>query len=161
MRAWQFDYASLRRLKPDLIMLSTCLMGQSGPYSPLAGYGNLASAIAEFDALVGWPDRAPAGLFIAYTDTIAPRFTVAALLAALAYRRRTGMGQYIDQAQLESALQFLSPALLDYAVNGRVQGRMGNDDPHMAPHGVYPTMGEDRWMPLRCRQTHSGRRCAR
>jgi benzylsuccinate CoA-transferase BbsF subunit len=148
MRAWQFDYASLRRIKPDLIMLSTCLMGQSGPYSPLAGYGNLASAIAGFDALVGWPDRAPAGLFIAYTDTIAPRFTVAALLAALAYRRRTGMGQYIDQAQLESALQFLSPALLDYAANGRVQGRMGNDDPQMAPHGVYPTMGEDRWIAI-------------
>ncbi|WP_089936110.1 CaiB/BaiF CoA transferase family protein [Candidatus Entotheonella palauensis] len=148
MRAWQFDYKSLRRLKPDLIMLSTCLMGQSGPYSQLAGYGNLASAIAGFDALVGWPDRAPAGLFIAYTDTIAPRFTVAALLAALEYRRRTGVGQYIDQAQLESALQFLSPALLDYVVNGRVRARMGNDDAQMAPHGVYPALGEDRWIAM-------------
>lgn len=148
MRAWQFDYEALRRIKPDLIMLSTCLMGQSGPYAQLAGYGNLASAIAGFDALVGWPDRAPAGLFIAYTDTIAPRFTVAALLAALEHRRRTGMGQYLDQAQLESALQFLSPALLDYTVNGRVQARAGNDDPHMAPHGVYPTMGEDRWIAI-------------
>lgn len=148
MRAWQFDYDTLRRIKPDLIMLSTCLMGQSGPYSQLAGYGNLASAIAGFDPLVGWPDRDPAGLYIAYTDTIAPRFTVAALLAALEYRRRTGMGQYIDQAQLESALQFLSPALLDYTVNGRVQGRLGNDDPHMAPHGVYPTMGDDRWIAI-------------
>ncbi len=148
MRAWQFDYDSLRRVKPDLIMLSTCLMGQSGPYSQLAGYGNLASAIAGFDALVGWPDRAPAGLFIAYTDTIAPRFTVAALLAALEHRRRTGMGQYIDQAQLESALQFLSPALLDYTVNGRVQGRVGNDDPDMVPHGVYPTIGADRWIAI-------------
>ncbi len=148
MRAWQFDYESLRRVKPDLIMLSTCLMGQSGPYSPLAGYGNLASAVAGFDALVGWPDRDPAGLFIAYTDTIAPRFTVAALLAALEYRRRTGVGQYIDQAQLESALQFLSPALLDYTVHGRVQTRAGNDDAHMAPHGVYPTVGEDRWIAI-------------
>ncbi len=148
MRAWQFDYESLRRIKPDLIMLSTCLMGQSGSYSSLAGYGNLASAIAGFDALVGWPDRDPAGLFIAYTDTIAPRFTVAALLAALEYRRRTGVGQYIDQAQLESALHFLSPALLDYTVNGRVQARAGNDDAHMAPHGVYPTLGEDRWIAI-------------
>ena len=148
MRAWGFDYESLRRIKPDLIMLSTCLMGQSGPYSHLAGYGNLASAIAGFDALVGWPDRDPAGLYIAYTDTIAPRFTVAALLAALAHRDRTGRGQYLDQAQLESALHFLGPALLDYAVNGRVQRRAGNDDAGMAPHGVYPTQGEDRWIAI-------------
>ncbi len=148
MRAWQFDYPSLRRVKPDLIMLSTCLMGQSGPYSQLAGYGNLASAIAGFDALVGWPDRDPAGLFIAYTDTIALQYTVAAILAALDDRRRTGRGQYIDQAQLESALQFLSPALLDYVVNGRVQDRVGNDDAQMAPHGVYPTLGEDCWIAI-------------
>jgi crotonobetainyl-CoA:carnitine CoA-transferase CaiB-like acyl-CoA transferase len=87
-------------------------------------------------------------MFIAYTDTVAPRFTVMALLAALEYRRRTGQGQYIDQSQLESALQFLSPALLDYTVNGRVQGRVGNGDAHMAPHGVYPAAGEDRWVAI-------------
>ncbi len=73
---------------------------------------------------------------------------MAALLAALEYRRRTGIGQYIDQAQLESALQFLSPTLLDYMVNGRVQERVGNDHAHMAPHGVYPAMGEDCWIAI-------------
>ena len=148
MRAWGLDYESLRKVKPDIIMLSTCLMGQSGPLSMFAGFGNLAAAISGFYNLAGWPDRPPAGPYGAYTDTVAPRFTAAAILAALDHRRRTGQGQYIDQSQAESALHFLGPAILDYTVNGRVQGRTGNRDPDMAPHGVYPAAGEDRWVAI-------------
>jgi benzylsuccinate CoA-transferase BbsF subunit len=148
MRTWGLDYESLRQVKPDLIMLSTCLMGQTGPLSTFAGFGNLAAAISGFYNLAGWPDRAPAGPFGAYTDTVAPRFTAAAILAALDHRRRTGQGQYIDQSQAESALHFLAPAILDYTVNGRVQERLGNRDPAMAPHGVYPTAGEDCWIAI-------------
>jgi crotonobetainyl-CoA:carnitine CoA-transferase CaiB-like acyl-CoA transferase len=148
MRAWGLDYESLRQVKPDLIMLSTCLMGQTGPLSTFAGFGNLAAAISGFYNLAGWPDRAPAGPFGAYTDTVAPRFTAAAILAALDYRRRTGQRQYIDQSQAESTLHFLAPAILDYTVNGRVQERVGNSDPAMAPHGVYPAAGEDCWIAI-------------
>jgi benzylsuccinate CoA-transferase BbsF subunit len=148
MRAWGIDYESLRRVKPDIIMLSTCLMGQTGPLSSFAGFGNLAAAISGFFSITGWPDRPPAGPYGAYTDYIAPRFSAAAILAALDHRRRTGQGQYIDQSQAESALHFLGPALLDYAANGRVQERAGNRDPHMAPHGVYPAAGEDRWVAI-------------
>lgn len=148
MPAWGLDYDSLRQVKPDIIMVSTCLMGQSGPLSNFAGYGNLAAAISGFYNLTGWPDRPPAGPYGAYTDTVAPRFMAAAILAALDYRQRTGQGQYIDQSQAESALQFLGPALLDYTVNGRVQERRGNRDPYAAPHGVYPAAGEDRWVAI-------------
>jgi len=148
MRAWGFDYASLRQVKPDIIMLSTCLMGQSGPLAQFAGFGNLAAALSGFFSLTGWPDRPPAGPFGAYTDYVAPRFTAVAILAALDYRRRTGQGQYIDQSQAESALHFLTPALLDYTVNGRCQERMGNSDAHLAPHGVYPAAGTDRWLAI-------------
>ncbi|MDP9237011.1 MAG: CoA transferase [Chloroflexota bacterium] len=148
MRAWGLDYVSLRKVKPDVIMLSSCLMGQSGPLSAYAGFGFMAAALAGFYGLTGWPDRAPAGPYLAYTDTIAPRFTVAAILAALDHRRRTGEGQYIDLSQLESSLHFLAPALLDYSVNGRVQTRDGNRDPQMAPHGVYPAAGDDRWVAI-------------
>jgi crotonobetainyl-CoA:carnitine CoA-transferase CaiB-like acyl-CoA transferase len=148
MRAWGLDYESLREVKPDLIMLSTCLMGQTGPLSTFAGFGNLAAAISGFYHLAGWPDRAPAGPFGAYTDTVAPRFTAAAILAALDDRRRTGQGQYIDQSQAESTLHFLAPAILDYTVNGRVQERVGNRDAAMAPHGVYPAAGEDCWIAI-------------
>ena len=145
MRAWGLDHDSLRRLKPDLIMLSSCLMGQTGPLATLAGYGTMGAAIAGFNSVIGWPDREPA-MVGAYTDYVSPRFTVASILAALDHRDRTGQGQYVDFSQAEASLHFLTPALLDYEINGRVQGRVGNRDPGMAPHGVYPAAGDDRWV---------------
>ncbi len=148
MPAWGLDYESLRGIKPDIIMLSTCLMGQSGPLTRFAGFGNLAAAISGFANITGWPDRPPAGPFGAYTDYVAPKFAAAAVLAALEHRRRTGMGQHIDLSQAEAALHFLGPALLDYTANGRVQERVGNRDREMAPHGVYPCAGDDRWVAI-------------
>jgi crotonobetainyl-CoA:carnitine CoA-transferase CaiB-like acyl-CoA transferase len=148
MRAWGLHYEALRAVKPDLVMVSTCLMGQTGPLAGFAGFGSLAAAISGFYDITGWPDRPPAGPFGAYTDTVAPRFMAAAVLAALDHRRRTGRGQYIDQSQAESSLHFIAPALLDHAVNGRVQTRAGNDDPACAPHGVYPAAGDDRWVAI-------------
>ncbi len=151
MRAWGLGYDSLREIKPDIIMVSTCLMGQTGPLSSFAGFGNLAAALAGFHHLTGWPDRPPAGPFGAYTDYVAPRFTAIAVFAALEYRRRTGKGQYIDQSQTESSLHFLAPALLEYSANGRSQIRAGNRDPRFAPHGVYPAKGKDRWVAIVCK----------
>ena len=66
-------------------------------------------------------------------------------MAALINRRRTGKGVHIDLSQLEAALNFISPTLLDYAVNGRVTTRDGNRCSYSAPHGVYRCEGEDRW----------------
>jgi benzylsuccinate CoA-transferase BbsF subunit len=151
MRAWRLDYESLRQVKPDLIMLSSCLMGQTGPMASFVGFGNMAAAVAGFYNLGGWPDRPPSGPFGAYTDYLAPRFGAVAVLAALEYRRRTGKGQYIDQSQAESALHFLTLALLDYAANGRSEQGVGNTDPNYAPHGVYPALGEDRWLAIACK----------
>lgn len=150
MRAWKLDYESLRAIKPDLIMLSSCLMGQTGPLSGFVGFGNMAAAVSGFYNLCGWPDRAPSGPFGAYTDYVAPRFGAVSVLAALDYRKRTGKGQYIDQSQAESALHFLSPVLLDCAANGRVAQGVGNDDPNYAPHGVYPSRGENGWVAIAC-----------
>jgi len=151
MDGFDLGYETLREVKPDLIMLSTCLMGQTGPLSRLAGFGNLAAAISGFMEVCGWPDRDPAGPYGAYTDYIAPRYNAIAVLAALEYRRRTGRGQHIDLSQAEAALHFLAPALLDYTVNGRVQSRTGNRDREMSPHGVYPCAGEDRWVAIAAR----------
>jgi crotonobetainyl-CoA:carnitine CoA-transferase CaiB-like acyl-CoA transferase len=148
MRTLGLDYETLRAVNPSLIMLSTCLMGQTGPLSRFAGFGNLAHSITGFGGLCGWPDRTPAGPFGAYTDYVAPRFSAAAILAALDHRRRTGEGQYIDLAQAEAAIHFLAPAMLDYTVNGHVQTCVGNDDPEAAPHGTYPAAGDDRWLAI-------------
>ncbi len=148
MKAWGLDYESIARAKPDIVMISTCQQGQTGPHARFAGFGQLASALGGFYELTGWPDREPAGPYGAYTDFICPPFALAALVAALDYRRRTGRGQYLDLSQFECGLQFLGPALLDYAVNGRVAGRMGNRDPQACPHGAFPCAGDDRWIAL-------------
>ena len=151
MQRLGLDYPALRAVKPDVIMLSTCLMGQSGPLATFAGYGNLAAAVTGFGGLAGWPDRAPVGAWGAYTDYVAWRYNAIAILAALEHRRRTGEGQHLDVSQAEAALHFLAPALLDHAVNGRVSRPMGNDDPQMAPHGVYPAAGDDAWVAIAVR----------
>ena len=143
-----FGYDKLKEVNPSLIMLSTCLMGQTGPLAKFAGYGNLAAAISGFHEMTGWPDRDAAGPFNAYTDYIAPKFNAAVLLAALDHRRRTGEGQYIDLSQAETALHFLAPALLDTLVNDRVVSRNGNRDDLFAPHGCYAVVGQDKWIAI-------------
>ena len=93
MRRWGLDYEALSADHPDLIMLSTSLMGQTGPYAQFAGYGNIGAAMAGFQQLVGWPGELPVGPFGPYTDYVGPRFSIVALLAALDHRRRTGEGR--------------------------------------------------------------------
>ncbi|MDE0005278.1 MAG: CoA transferase [Rhodospirillaceae bacterium] len=143
-------YDRLREVNVSLIMLSSCLLGATGPLSAYAGFGGAGAAIAGFYPLTGWPDRLPAGPYGAYTDYISPRFMVAALVGALEWRRRTGEGQHLDFSQMESAVQLIAPVVLDQAMNGRSVGRCGNLDPHMSPHGVYPARGDDRWVAVAC-----------
>jgi len=138
MRKWGLHYDALCEVNPGLLMLSTCLNGQTGPENWLAGFGTMGAALSGFHELTGWPDRPPAGPFVAYTDYTSPKYIAAALLAALDHRRRTGQGQYIDLSQAEVGMQFLAPAFLDYTVNGRVDKRRGNASAEFAPHGVYP-----------------------
>lgn len=145
-----YGYDDFSAINPRLIMLSSSLLGQSGPYSSLAGYGFMAAAIAGFYEITGWPDRGPAGPYGPYTDFLAPRVIVSSLMAALERRDRTGTGCYIDISQTEAALHYLAPAILDASINGRDPQRCGNEDPHMSPHGVYPTAGEDQWVAIAC-----------
>ena len=132
------DYEHVRDLNPGIIMVSTCLMGQTGPARAMAGYGYHAAAIAGFYEVTGWPDEGPCGPWTAYTDTIAPRFVSTILAAALDRKRRTGEGCFIDLAQLEAALHFLGPEILDCQVNGRAVTRIGNRDRHRAPPRLLP-----------------------
>ncbi|MFC2003822.1 CaiB/BaiF CoA transferase family protein [Chloroflexota bacterium] len=138
-------YEQLRVIKPDIIMLSTCSLGQTGPYASQPGFGIQLTAFAGFSHLTGWPDREPSIPYGAYTDTIAPPLAAAALIAALDYRRRTGKGQHIDLSQYEAGIQYIAPVILDFSVNGRITNRMGNQCSYAAPHGAYPCRGQDRW----------------
>jgi len=138
-------YEDLRKIRPDIIMLSTNQMGQTGPWRMYKAYGAQAAALAGFYYLTGHTDEDPPGVFGAYTDMVSPQWTVCALLAALDYRRRTGKGQHLDHSQFEAGVHWLATTVLDYTINGRVAERLGNRDPSAAPHGVYPCRGQDRW----------------
>ena len=137
-------YEVLKKIKPDIIMLSSCMQGQTGPSAKSPGSGHKLTALAGFNNITGWPDRAP-GWIGAYTDFIAPRYNIIAILAALDYRRRTGKGQYLDMSQYENSAHFMAPMVLDYAANNRVLGRIGNQCLHAAPHNAYRCLGDDRW----------------
>ena len=146
MRSWGLAYDEIRQLNPSVVMLSTCLFGQTGPLASFAGYGNLAGAMTGFYNLTGWPDRPPVGPFGAITDYTSPHPAAASLLAALDHRRRTGEGMYLDFSQAEASIHYLTPAILDYLHNGRIATANGNASDSACPHGVFPSAGVDQWV---------------
>jgi benzylsuccinate CoA-transferase BbsF subunit len=148
MQKWGLDYASIKNELPGVIMLSTCLWGQTGPERAYPGFGGQGSALAGFNYLTGWPDREPLGPFGTITDSISPRFGAVAIAAALLHRARTGHGTYIDLSQVETGVYGLTEWLLAYAATGESSGRIGNRSPHAAPHGVFPCAGTERWIAL-------------
>jgi benzylsuccinate CoA-transferase BbsF subunit len=145
MKGLGLDYEELRKVKPDIIMVSTCQQGQTGPYASHPGMGYQLPSVAGFTHLLGWPGKEVSTPYGAYTDFQPPLFGATALMAALDYRRRTGKGQHLDLGQYEASIHFLTPLILDYVVNDRVADRTGNRCPHAAPHAAYPCLGEDRW----------------
>ena len=150
MESWGLGYQELKHANPRIIMFSTSMLGRGGPLERQPGFGPVLSSLAGLTHITGWPDRDPVNPYGAYTDFIVPRFAVPSILAALDYRKRTGEGIHLDMSQLEASIHFSSPVLMDWAVNGREQARMGNRDPGAAPHGVYPCKGEDRWIAIAC-----------
>ena len=150
MESWGLGYQELRDANPRIIMFSTSMLGRGGPMERQPGFGPVLSSLAGLTHITGWPDRDPVNPYGAYTDFIVPRFAVPSILAALDYRGRTGEGIHLDMSQLEASIHFSSPVLMDWAVNGREQARMGNRDRGAAPHGVYPCKGEDRWIAIAC-----------
>lgn len=142
---WGLTYEEIKKIKPDMIMLSTSNQGQTGPRAKHPGYGTQLLSLAGISYTTGWPDREPSTPYAAYTDYIAYHYSVASLMAALLYRRRTGKGQYIDLSQYEACVHFLSPTALDYVANKRNAQRQGNRCGYAAPHGAFPCRGQDRW----------------
>lgn len=148
MRAWGLHYDDLAPIRPDLVMVSTCQLGQTGPYSMYAGYGNMAASLAGYYEITGWEDRGPCMVYGAYTDMLTPAVGAALITAALDYRQRTGKGQWIDLAQFEVGVHHLPATVLDYTVNGRIATRRGNRDDRACPHATYPCQGENRWLSI-------------
>lgn len=140
------DYASLTKIRPDVIMLSLSAYGATGPYCNFPGIGGTVEPMAGMSALMGYEGGPPMNSGNMVPDAVAGSYGAAALLIALHYRERTGRGQYIDLSMQEANMCFIADALMDYSANSRVRGRMGNHHPTIAPHNLYSCSGNDRWI---------------
>jgi benzylsuccinate CoA-transferase BbsF subunit len=160
MRGFGLDYASLSADKPSLVMVSSCLQGQTGPHRDYPGFGGQGSALGGYNILTGWPDREPIGPFGTITDSLAPRFVATALAAGLLYNRRTGRGVYLDVSQAEAAVYSLSPWIADFTVNGRIGIRQGNRSQRFSPHGAFSCKGDDRFVAIGCFDDEAWRKLA-
>jgi benzylsuccinate CoA-transferase BbsF subunit len=156
MPSWGLDQATLRRERPDLIVLSLSMVGATGPDRDALGFGTVLQAAAGYPAVTGWPDRGPVAPGIPFTDWIAPFAVLPTLLAAVAHRQRTGEGCFLDASQLEATVTlFREPVVATQC--GDAPSRAGNrllaaGIDIAVPHGVYPCRGDDRWLAIACLQ---------
>ncbi|MGZ3621042.1 MAG: CaiB/BaiF CoA transferase family protein, partial [Candidatus Binataceae bacterium] len=132
-------YAALRKIKPDLIMISLSGYGDTGPYHEYVAYGPAQVPLSGLSSLTGYKGWPPMHAGFSYADPNAGVHGAFALLAALYHRQKTGEGQYIDMSQWECAMGLLPEGIMDYTMNGREPERDGNRDPMIAPHGVFPS----------------------
>lgn len=140
------DYPNMRRVNPQIVMLSYPVMGQTGPFNELRGYGNAAGALVGLDSVGADPDGDDlCGFNHVLGDPAAGQFAVIALLAALRRRDATGEGQYVDLSMVESVGTMLGEATMAFQMNGTVAEARGNRHPFLAPHGTYPCDGDDKW----------------
>jgi benzylsuccinate CoA-transferase BbsF subunit len=151
MPKWGLGYDDLRQIRQDVIVLSTCMQGQTGPHAQYRGFGQLMASLSGFYYLSGYSAQEISPPYGAYTDFVVPRMAAFALLAALDYRRRTGRGQHLDISQYEAAIHFIAPAVVDYASSGTVMHAEGNYSNRYAPHGAYRGADdgdEERWITI-------------
>jgi crotonobetainyl-CoA:carnitine CoA-transferase CaiB-like acyl-CoA transferase len=147
------SYEDVRQFQPDIIYLAMSMQGQTGPDRLEQGFGLTISALSGLHHLSGLADREPVGTGTNYSDHVpAPCHAAVAVLAALAYRERTGLGQMIDLSQTETMMACLGPAILHYTINGIIEDRRGNWNWGQCPSGVYPCKGDDRWIAISVRE---------
>jgi benzylsuccinate CoA-transferase BbsF subunit len=132
-----FGYEAIRKIKSDIIMISLTGYGDTGPYRDYIAYGPAQVPLSGLSALTGYREWPPMHAGFSYADPNAGVHGAFAILTALYHRKKTGQGQYIDMSQWECAMGMLAEGILDYTMNGVEPERIGNEDPLMAPHGVY------------------------
>lgn len=148
-----FGYAELQKIKADIIYVSNCGFGHTGPYRDFKTWGPIVQAMSGLTFTAGLPDAEPAGWGFSYMDHMSALYMTTAILAALHHRDRTGEGQHVDLATVPAGIAMLPTEVLDWTVNGRAATAAGNraDFAEMAPHGIYPCAGADRWIAIACR----------
>jgi crotonobetainyl-CoA:carnitine CoA-transferase CaiB-like acyl-CoA transferase len=138
MARYGLSYADLKDSNPRLIYCSISGFGQTGPYAPRAGYDLLAQGIGGIMSITGEPDRPPMKVGVGIADVMCGMYATVAILGALHHREKTGAGQYIDLALLDTQVAWLINVGLNYLTSGKVPQRVGNEHPNIVPYNVLP-----------------------
>ncbi len=147
MTNWGLSYEVMKKVKPDLIMVSMSGMGQTGPWRDFIALGPTIQALSSITYLTSYSKGPPVGIGYSYADPLAGLAAALATLAALEYRARTGQGQHIDISEYEVMCSLLGPTMLDYSVNHNLAVPRGNTSEHIpaSPYGCYKCLGDDKW----------------
>ena len=149
MRNWGLDYPNLRKIKPDIIMVSNTGYGHGGgPYSGYPAQATTQEGTHGHCWVTGYPGGGPAKAGASFVDFLSTWTALFAIGSALRYRNKTGLGQWADIGMYQAGVMFLSEYIVDAAANGREGARIGNRHPHRAPQGCYPALGDDQWITL-------------
>ncbi|GGD06898.1 CaiB/BaiF CoA transferase family protein [Halopseudomonas salina] len=147
LAAYGLDYASLKALNPRLIYCSITGFGQNGPYAERAGYDFMIQAIGGLMSVTGRaddePGAGPVKVGVAVTDILTGLYASNAVLAALAERERSGLGQHIDLALLDVQVACMANQSLNYLTTGQAPARMGNAHPNIVPYQDFPSADGD------------------
>jgi benzylsuccinate CoA-transferase BbsF subunit len=160
MESWGFTYERMKELRPDIIYVSNCGFGHTGPYRPFRTWGPIVQAVCGLTWGVAQAGGPSAGFGYSYMDHHGANYMAFAILAALHHRDQTGEGQWIDMSAVETGASMLGPDVLDWSVNGRPSRQSGRPasnrghSPAMSPHGIYRASGVDEWVAIACRTDH-------
>ena len=139
LKKYGLDYDSLTAVNPKLVYCSITGFGQDGPYAARAGYDFMIQGMAGIMSITGEPDGQPMKVGVAFADIFAGLHAVIGITSALFHRERTGIGQHIDLALLDSQVAVLANQALNYLVGGKVPGRLGNAHPNIVPYQTFET----------------------
>ncbi|MFT7601838.1 MAG: benzylsuccinate CoA-transferase BbsF subunit [Acidimicrobiales bacterium] len=151
MDRWGLGAADLEQIKPDLITVNMAVMGTHGPNKGWRSYGSGIVAMCGLAAHTGRPERLPECLGTLHTDFTVPYYAALQIMSALHHRSRTGEGVHIELAQYETAVRLLDAELTAVLNGEQVPERAGNRSTTMAPHGAFPSAGDDQWVAIACR----------
>lgn len=141
LKKYSLDYESLSKLNPRLVYCSITGFGQTGPYSPRAGYDFLIQAMGGLMSVTGEAEGMPGGgpqkIGVALSDILTGLYTTIGALSALAYRDKTGRGQHVDMALLDVTIAATANQAMNYLVTGNAPAMMGNAHPNIVPYEAY------------------------